>query len=1217
MANGIDQKALLADLRQQLRVLEDDLRERSAEAEFDVRLRAEHRAAKDAGRTASIYESWAEERITQAAVAWLLGCVYVRFCEDNGLIPEPFLSGPGDALAIAGERHDAFFRAKPHLNDRDWLEAAFEHLSDAHPTAAGLFDRRFNPLWDLPLSYEAASALLKFWRRRGPDGEVVHDFTSDTWDTRFLGDLYQDLSEHAKKTYALLQTPEFVEEFILDLTLTPALQTFGLDPTVEIHRHGGGVERVREGLRTIDPACGSGHFLLGIFRRLLAEWRRVSDGVDKWVLIRRALESVHGCDKNPFAASIARFRLLVEALKQAGTPTLAEAGIFPINVAVGDSLLHGRDVKGEQMDMLKSEPDKEFTYRTEDINDYIDSCDLLTPASYHVVVGNPPYITVKDKQENENYRERWKNVCSGKYALSVPFAARLFHLATPNQQGGYVGQITANSFMKREFGKKLIENFFRNIDLTYVIDTSGAYIPGHGTPTVILIGRKNISNEHKPIRAILGIRGEPSMPVEAARGKVWQAITQQLNAPGSESAWVSAADLCRLTMSTHPWSISGGGSDLLLSDIENASTRILESKIASAGITCFTLEDDLYIQPEKSLIRKSLDSAHVRQIVTGDILRDWSHDTCESAIFPYSSSYKPLDVEDFPALHAAMWPARTTLSNNILFGRKTKVDAELKWSEYGRLTYKKLQTKLSITFAEVSTHNHFILDRGGRIFKQTAPVIKLPPDATEEDHQALLGLLNSSMICFWLKQRCFPKGGSGMGRGIQPEDWMERYAFNASNIEAVPLVDVLPRDSGRGLDDLAQDLAKRDPSAVIEKSKPTRIQLDAAHDEQERIRGRMIALQEELDWEVYQLYGLLTDAEAQELRAATEDVPELKLGERAFEIVMARKREDGELETAWFERHGSTPITDIPQHWPESYKKVVEKRIETITNRRDIALIERPECKRRWSSEPWEKKERKALESWLLDRCESKDLWFALRDGLTSPRTLTVSQLADLLRKDQDVNDVAALYAADHLGKPDLSLADVLEQIIVSEHVPYLAAMRYRESGLRKRAQWELVWEKQREEDRTGRRLDIGVPPKYTSADFLKTSYWSQRGKLDVPKERFVSYPGAGPEIDPTLLLGWAGWDHKDQALALVNIINDRLEQEGWGAEKVAPLLAGLAEVLPWVEQWHSGYDAEWGGDPAEEFRTVLEQQQAKHGLTDEALRDWRPEAARRGRKKD
>ena len=39
--------------------------------------------------------------------------------------------------------------------------------------------------------------------------------------TCFLGDLDQDLSEAARKEYALLQTPEFVEEFILDRTFGP------------------------------------------------------------------------------------------------------------------------------------------------------------------------------------------------------------------------------------------------------------------------------------------------------------------------------------------------------------------------------------------------------------------------------------------------------------------------------------------------------------------------------------------------------------------------------------------------------------------------------------------------------------------------------------------------------------------------------------------------------------------------------------------------------------------------------------------------------------------------------------------------------------------------------------------------------------------------------------------------------------------------------------
>ena len=59
---------------------------------------------------------------------------------------------------------------------------------------------------------------------------------------------------------------------------------------------------------------------------------------------------------------------------------------------------------------------------------------------------------------------------------------------------------------------------------------------------------------------------------------------------------------------------------------------------------------------------------------------------------------------------------------------------------------------MTITFAFVATHNHFVLDRGGKVFNRTAPVIKLPESATEDDHLALLGVLNSSTACFWLKQ---------------------------------------------------------------------------------------------------------------------------------------------------------------------------------------------------------------------------------------------------------------------------------------------------------------------------------------------------------------------------------------------------------------------------------------------------------------------------------
>jgi hypothetical protein len=72
------------------------------------------------------------------------------------------------------------------------------------------------------------------------------------------------------------------------------------------------------------------------------------------------------------------------------------------------------------------------------------------------------------------------------------------------------------------------------------------------------------------------------------------------------------------------------------------------------------------------------------------------------------------------------------------------------WWDWHQIALYRLKTPFTITFAFVATHNHFVLDRGGKVFKQSAPVIKLPAEATEDDHLTLVGLLNSSTACFWI-----------------------------------------------------------------------------------------------------------------------------------------------------------------------------------------------------------------------------------------------------------------------------------------------------------------------------------------------------------------------------------------------------------------------------------------------------------------------------------
>ncbi len=1163
------------------------------------RLRAEYDLARELGRTAATWTAWLDERITQVAVAWVLGTVFVRFCEDNRIIPEPYLTGAEpERRDLAEARYAQYVDEDPDPTYRGWLERAFAELG-AGQAGKLLFDRRHNPLFQIPLSHDGARVLVEFWRERAEDGTLVHDFTdplSDDgtrgWDTRFLGDLYQDLSEAARKTYALLQTPEFVEEFILDRTMDPVVRELG--------------GRFGE-LKMIDPTCGSGHFVLGAFRRMVRLWAERQPGRDVHERVRASLDAVHGVDVNPFAVAIARFRLLMAAMAAANIRTLADANKYdwPIHLAIGDSLIKSRQlefgVRGTtgqgELEFVTEQKDElaEFTYATEDVHEHKG---ILELGRYDVVVGNPPYITVKDKKLNALYRELYKS-CAGTYALSVPFAERFFQLAKvgdPEGRGyGMVGQITASSFTKREFGKKLIQEYFAHkVELTEVIDTSGAHIPGHGTPTIILIGRRRSGmNRVRTIRTARGVQGEPSTPTDGALGLVWQAITRQINEPGSNSKWISVGDLDREEFfRSHPWILADGGRETIES-IEQYSRDTIKSRSVRVGFVGMTHADDVMIRPASSWSRQL--HGTLSPAASGDEVRDWCVEVRSSAFFPYNLDRSPKDIPTSILSSADLWPYRTELGNRATFSGHNYFSSGRPWWEWHQLPKDSGSHPWYVTYAFVATHNHFSLDRSGTAFKQSAPVIKLASESPEGEFQNILGILNSSTAGFWLKMRCHNMGSTVDTQGARQSTvpFEDFYQFNGTNVERFPLPVSYPTLLSAALDALAQELGASNPITL---TIPTASHLRKARTRWESTRARMIALQEELDWQVYCLYNL----HSEDLRAPESEVPELALGERAFEIVLARRVKKREASDEWFKRHGSSPITEMPERWSDTYKAVVQKRIDAIESSRAIGMIERPEYKRRWATEGWDALQERALKSWLLDRMENRELWF--QDG--QPTLLTRDQLASALSLDEDFMSVAELYA------PRKELATIVTDLLSDEHVPFLAALRYKPSGLKKRADWEHVWDLQRQEDaapdepaKRKIRDSIPVPPKYTSADFRKPSYWRARGKLDVPKERFISYATGAISGTPDLF-GWAGWDHREQAQALSVYFTNH---DGLSSAEMAPLLAGLLELQPWLDQWHDEYDQMYGGSPAKFFAGYRATKQGEHGLTDDDLRDWRP----------
>jgi len=1118
-----------------------------------------HKASETGGRL----DDFVKLAARRSAVQLLLRTVYVRVLEDLGALRP---------VRIRGDWGLAAFReVAPALRVRSYLAWTFRDLAVDFPAL-------FTPGPDeLPLpSEDLCQTLWELWHRDDGRGHLVYEWQNGDgegqgdggFDSRFLGDLYQDLDKEVRKRYALLQTPEFVESYILDHTLTPALDEF--DPS-DLRDRG-------ETFRLIDPTCGSGHFLIGAFHRLADYWE--GKGLESWDAAERALESVWGCDINPHAVDIARFRLLLEVRARTGVVDLERWAGLKLNLRAMDSLIPWERLREGQRELFPGH-DRLSTYGTNGGRRL--SAEFLS-RDFHAVVGNPPYITPKDKKKNADYRTFWSESATRKYAMSAPFVERLLALGTPD---AFVGQITANSFMKREFGKGLVETVLRRWDLVRVVDASGAYIPGHGTPTVILFMRSRAETGEK-VECVLGIKGEPKRPERPERGFVWSAIRAFDDDPGAESAFVSFDARSPEIFHQHPWSLGGGRNKEVADELESGCDFLLSNSIESIGVDTITRASELIEMPARSYCRLGVEPSAVRDYICGEDIRDFNFSPRLLIPVPYDDDLELIDIADLPGLGRFLWRDRSWLARRWVSGGTRMSDVGLPFHALPQFPKGKHKTPDAITFAFVATHNHFVLDRGGKVFKQSAPVIKLPPDATEEDHLELLGLLNSSTLGFWMRQVFHSKGAQGVGEGIKTEPWEQFFEYDSTKLKKAPITDsdsALRTTLARELDWVATARSQLLPIHVLERDAWTGSdladRLSTARSQYRHLTHRMFALQEELDWLTYHSYGLVDE----DLSVGPDEVEALAPGHRPFEILFARQDEkaDPEERSAWWERHGHDKVTEIPDHYGAEHRARIRRRMEVIESNPRIALLEQPAYKRRWQTPDLHKEAVKAAGSWLLDRLE--DLFAPAADDdpdgpLSTPRPYRLEEVVSAWQRDPRVAAAARVWA----GTGDVDLTLVAEKLLQDNALPDNPYRLYTAEGLRKLDAWKKTWHLQDLEDSeqplvdpdTGASLDeIPLPPKYVKKDFSTPRAFQIRGKLDVPRERFVLYADLTPPH-----YGWNGWRDRARALAQVAAYT-RAESDphdplppptAEDPRRCGPTL-GLWSSLPDVRRWSDPSD--------------------------------------------
>ncbi len=116
-------------------------------------------------------------------------------------------------------------------------------------------------------------------------------------------------------------------------------------------------------------------------------------------------------------------------------------------------------------------------------------------------------------------------------------------------------------------------------------------------------------------------------------------------------------------------------------------------------------------------MRSRIPSRLTLPLIVGEEIRNWGYSSLSYAIWPYEAATLETDGES--EVIRFEWPWKTQLSDRVAYG-KTQIERGLEWFEYSMFFRDRFRTPLSIAFAFVATHNHFVLDRGGKVFNRSA-----------------------------------------------------------------------------------------------------------------------------------------------------------------------------------------------------------------------------------------------------------------------------------------------------------------------------------------------------------------------------------------------------------------------------------------------------------------------------------------------------------------
>jgi hypothetical protein len=596
---------------------------------------------------------------------------------------------------------------------------------------------------------------------------------------------------------------------------------------------------------------------------------------------------------------------------------------------------------------------------------------------FDIIVGNPPFVTARNPVKRELWRQRWPRVCVGTYQLVCPFVELGFGLLRPE---GELGFIVSNAFAKREFGRPLVEVFFPTVELQKIVDCSGLLFPGHGTPTCLVFGRPAKPKEEPPVRVLGILPGGGDLRTPPEESPLWQTISAHHDQPGYEDSKIVASDRLRIQMAKWPWNFDASAEPTV--QALEADAQPLSSIVQSFGSVFDTHKDDIFMITGDSARRHLIERDDLAPFAIGDQIRNWQLVAYDLVLKPYDKAWALRREDPKSNLFRYLRSFRHELGARATFGGGTYIEAGEPWYRYHQLTRGHITAPFCIVYPEIATHGHFIVQRKGMLFTQTAPLVCLKSNSRNPN--LLTGaVLNSSTAIFWLKQKCFNKGAG-------KDEHLDRFEYAGGKVQQLPLAqpvaDALREKKNVLADKLtelsracwerAQQMPNHALKGLLEKpgeayhewnrSLPGYVQPDHSlgspfdsaetlherfqrvQETRERLRAEMIALQEEMDWLVYGAYGLLSENHP---AAAPEPPMSSGGGDIAATEPLDREQRPFRL---WEKAEGdyAQAVALIPADWSAERRALWEARFAAIRDNEHIRRVEQPVYKRRWD-EQW------------------------------------------------------------------------------------------------------------------------------------------------------------------------------------------------------------------------------------------------------------------------